>query len=638
MARFTDEAFEEIRNVTGAVVSPNGQYVAYCVGGQSLKGDKELHYIWVHEVKTGVNRQLTYSGNERGAVWMDDDTLVFSSARDEEVKRLLEKKKPVTAFYAMSIHGGEARYLFRVPVSGAKTAPIDGDRWMVYGIMDTSPPGDGNRELYRVYDEYPYHADGRGYVNKKRASLFVYSLVARKLTPITEPLFQVNQIMNRRVCPVISPDKKRIYYWGETFTTTNFHACDAYVYDVEKNESKKLFANDKHMLTHCFEWKDRVYFLGNDLKNDFFAVDLLSVDLSGNDYRVELSPDDYLSGAAVMDDCLWLVYSRHDRTDILRWVPGREPEFLFTPEYQVEGGLQRAGDVTFFPGRRPLETRQLVRVERQACAAVTKVSDGLAEKYSLAPSQPVSVVAPEGHTVQGWVIAPHNYVPGTKYPALLSIHGGPQGAYTSLLSPSMQRYAAEGYFVFFCNPRGSSNYGREFMDLEGKFGTVDFSDIMAFTDGVLEQYPDIDAGRMGVTGGSYGGYMTNWIIGHTSRFKAAISQRSISNWVSFYGCSDLSYFAQWGQKGTPWRNVEEVWWHSPLKYAHRVQTPTLFLQNDEDHRCPVEQAEQMLTALLERGIPARMVLFHNASHGVMSPRQQRINDDEIIRWLDKYTK
>ena len=114
-----------------------------------------------------------------------------------------------------------------------------------------------------------------------------------------------------------------------------------------------------------------------------------------------------------------------------------------------------------------------------------------------------------------------------------------------------------------------------------------------FTDEMLKKYPDIDPSRVGETGGSYGGFMTNWIIGHTDRFKAAASMVSISNWLSMYGTTDISYFVRWGQKGSPWRDWQSLWLHSPLKYADRVTTPTLFIQNEKDYRCPIEQAEQM---------------------------------------------
>jgi len=200
----------------------------------------------------------------------------------------------------------------------------------------------------------------------------------------------------------------------------------------------------------------------------------------------------------------------------------------------------------------------------------------------------------------------------------------------------MQSFAAAGYFVFFCNPHGSSNYGRQYMDLDNKYGTIDYNDLMAFTDAVLKAYPSIDPNRLGVTGGSYGGYMTNWIIGQTGRFRAAASIVSISNWVSMFGCTDIPFFVTDGQGGTPWDGMENLWEHSPLKYSGSVSTPTLFLQNQEDYRCPVEQAEQMFTALLMRDVPTRMVLFHKASHGNITPLQRKRRLSEIVAWFDKY--
>ena len=136
------------------------------------------------------------------------------------------------------------------------------------------------------------------------------------------------------------------------------------------------------------------------------------------------------------------------------------------------------------------------------------------------------------------------------------------------------------------------------MNIRGKFGTIDYDDLMKFTDVVLEKYEDIDRDNVHVTGGSYGGFMTNWIIGHTNRFKSAASQRSISNWLSFFGVSDIGYyFADDQNLADPFNSPEALWERSPLKYASDVRTPTLFIHSDEDYRCPLEQGIQMFTAL-----------------------------------------
>lgn len=633
MEKFANKSFEEIRNVTFAETSPDGKYVLYGVEGVCLENDKELGWLYLYDISRAESRQLTYSGNEPKAAWLNDHTIFFAGLRGES------PKEPATIFYALDIFGGEARELFRVPVKTADARAIDDDRLVIYGIHDNSSSEDGSQDLWDVYDEYPYHADGRSYINKKRARIWLYSLKSGELTPLTDPLFQTCQNMNNRVMPILSDDKNRLYYWGKKVTNMTHPAGDAYVCDLETRESRLLFKNDRYMLENCIEHHGRAYFLGYVVgDDDLTCQDVISIGPGEEEYQIDLAPDDTLHQLSYDGKRILLTFAKNDRTEIYSWIPGNEPEFFFSPEYKVEGNFHFVNGAIYYPGRAQLDMRQLVELKDGRCRAVTNVGADFLKKYSFSACEPVQVKCPEGHSVYGWVIKPHGYTPGKKYPGLLIVHGGPQAAYINNLDFSMQRYAAEGYFVFYCNPRGSSNYGRAHMDLQGKFGSIDYDDIMAFTDEVLRQYSDLDGEQLGVTGGSYGGFMSNWIVGHTDRFKGAIARNSISNWVSMYGCTDISYFVSWGQCGTPWSNVESLWGHSPLKYADKCQTPLLLLQNERDYRCPVEQAEQMLTVLLERNIPARMVLFHNASHSKMSPQQRRRTDDEIIAWLDTYVK
>ena len=203
----------------------------------------------------------------------------------------------------------------------------------------------------------------------------------------------------------------------------------------------------------------------------------------------------------------------------------------------------------------------------------------------------------------------------------------------------MQYWASRGYFVIFCNPTGSDGRGA-FMDIRGKYGTVDFDDLMAFCDAALAKYPEMDADNLFETGGSYGGFMTNWIIGHTDRFRACASQRSISNWTSFYGVSDIGPDFSEDQCGsTIWPDVEKFWWHSPMKYADKVKTPTLFLHSLEDYRCPVDQGYQMYSALIAHGVESRLVLFRGENHelsrsGNPKHRIRRLN--EITGWFEQH--
>jgi len=207
----------------------------------------------------------------------------------------------------------------------------------------------------------------------------------------------------------------------------------------------------------------------------------------------------------------------------------------------------------------------------------------------------------------------------------------------------MQVWASAGYFVFFTNPRGSDGKGTEFANIEAeRYMNWDYNDFMDFTDNVLEKHPQIDASRLGVTGGSYGGLMTNWIVGHTNRFKAAVTQRSITNFVSKCLTTDIGYFHNLSQMGTdPWTNYETFWDKSPLKYADKVKTPLLFLHSDQDYRCYMADAFQMFTALKMFGVETRMCLFHGENHELSrsgKPKNRLKRLEEITTWFDKYLK
>lgn len=248
----------------------------------------------------------------------------------------------------------------------------------------------------------------------------------------------------------------------------------------------------------------------------------------------------------------------------------------------------------------------------------------------------------DGETIDGWVLLPEDYDPQKKYPAVLDIHGGPKCAYGPVLFHEMQAWAAKGYIVFFCNPHGSDGRGNAFAYLDLQWGSIDYRQIMAFTDEVLKTYPAIDPKRVCCTGGSYGGYMSNWILGHTDRFCCIATQRSIANWVSMQGISDIPPNAHnevcradpYSEEG-----FAEMWDVSPLKYVQNAKTPTLIIHSEEDHRCPIAEGYQLYTALVYLKVPARMVVFHGENHdlsrtGKPAHRLRRL--EEITGWFDRH--
>jgi dipeptidyl aminopeptidase/acylaminoacyl peptidase len=247
-----------------------------------------------------------------------------------------------------------------------------------------------------------------------------------------------------------------------------------------------------------------------------------------------------------------------------------------------------------------------------------------------------------GNDLQGWILKPPSFDPSRAYPAIIEIHGGPRTQYGHLFMHEFYVLAAQGYVVTFCNPRGSRGYGEEHAKaIWNRWGSVDYDDLMAWTD-LLEEKPYIDSQRMGVTGGSYGGYMTNWIIGHTDRFRAAITQRSVSNLISMYGSSDFNWsFQQEFGDQPPWEAFESYWQQSPISHIGDATTPTLVIHSEDDLRCPIEQGEQIFVALKKLGVDTEMIRFPDEPHGLSrggrtDRRVKRL--EHILRWFDRYLK
>ncbi|MBQ6602648.1 MAG: S9 family peptidase [Eubacterium sp.] len=273
---------------------------------------------------------------------------------------------------------------------------------------------------------------------------------------------------------------------------------------------------------------------------------------------------------------------------------------------------------------------------------LTQFNTDLCAEYEYSRPEPFTFTDDRGVEIDGWVMKPADFDENKTYPAILDVHGGPKTVYGSCYFHEMQLWASEGYFVFFCNPVGGDGRGDTFADIRGIYGGPDYEDIMQFTDEVLKRYPQIDPARVGVTGGSYGGFMTNWIIGHTDRFAAAASQRSIANWLAFYETSDIGYFFAGDQAGgTPWTRTEKLWDQSPLKYADRVKTPTLFIHSDQDYRCPLSEGIQMFTAIKDHGVEARMCIFKGENHELSrsgKPKHRVRRLKEITEWFSRFLK
>ena len=271
--------------------------------------------------------------------------------------------------------------------------------------------------------------------------------------------------------------------------------------------------------------------------------------------------------------------------------------------------------------------------------ALTSLNEALRREVALQDAETFWFRSFDGTAVQGWLMKPVGFVPGSKYPLILNIHGGPHSAYGYSFSDRTQQQASAGFGVLYINPRGSIGYGQAFSDGSLlNWGGGDFQDLMNGLDDAIARNAWIDPTRLGVTGGSYGGFMTNWVITQTPRFKAAVAAASISNLISFYGTSLYTDLVEAEFRGLPWKNYGMLWQWSPLAHVEGVTTPTLFLHGENDHDVPITQAEEMYVALRKQGVDATLARYPDEGHGFRQPKHVADSNRRLLDWFEKYLK
>jgi dipeptidyl aminopeptidase/acylaminoacyl peptidase len=280
------------------------------------------------------------------------------------------------------------------------------------------------------------------------------------------------------------------------------------------------------------------------------------------------------------------------------------------------------------------------KARRLALRQLTRFNQDWLDQVKLSEPEQLWVKSFDGERIQGWLMRPPDFNPKRKYPLLLYIHGGPHAQYGNTFFHEFQWHAARGYVVFYTNPRGSMGYSEDFARcIRGDWGNLDYRDLMAAVDQAVK-LPYIDSKRLAVAGGSYGGYMTNWIIGHTDRFRCAVADRSVVNMHSMFGTCDFAFSSDGYWAGNPWSQPKKLLQQSPLSYVSQVKTPLLILHSEGDLRCPIEQAEQLFTALKRLKKEVLFVRYpQETSHGLsrMGPPDLRLDRlQRIGQWLDQH--
>ena len=645
--------------LSGLELSPDKNQAAFVVHTSDFEDNKYLSNIWLFNCTTLEYKKLTSLNEEKNFIWLDNNTVLFPALRDEKLEKRIKEGEHWTVFYAIDIRGGEAYEYMRIPMKVKSIKKIADEKFLLtaaydhYGINLHSHKGEEKAKAidlikenkdYEILDEIPFWANGEGFTNKKRDRLYLFDKGTKDIVPIS------NQFENVTVTSI--KDGKALYV-SSNYTNKMELTTGLYMYDLYNSQALCLVED----LEYYIEFAE---FVGDDIVVAATAMDKYGINQNFNFYKLQngelefLCRHDYGLYNTTGSDCRYGAGELKRSAHNCLYFISTENKSSFVKKLSLDGNIEKltadigsvdcfdiCSEGMIFIGLRGGSLQEIYTLQNNVETQITKFNEKIKETKTIVKPETLNFDN-YGVNIEGFVLKPVNFDENQSYPGILDIHGGPKTVYGEIFYHEMQYWANEGYFVFFCNPRGSDGRGDEFADIRGKYGTIDYDDLMKFTEKVLEKYPQIDRSRIGVTGGSYGGFMTNWIIGHTDRFKCAVSQRSISNWISKFGTTDIGYYFNADQNlSTPWDNVEKMWFHSPLKYADLAVTPTLFIHSEEDYRCWLAEGLQMFTALKYHGVDARLCMFRGENHELSrsgKPRHRVRRLEEITNWFEKYLK
>ncbi len=647
MKKIVDATMLEYKSLSQVTYSPDGKTIAFVsrVADYAANCYRKDIYVVREDKET---YQLTYTGDVACYTWTPDNKIAYVG------------KGP--ALYLIDPQGGDPAMLCVFDSKAvSKLGYVEGGCFRFVGEYRLPKPVDPHltplpdREaVYYTFDELPTMKENKGTQSGKRNVLCLIDPASGKVEKISDPACSVVNVTG---------DDKTIVYTEVAYNANGVREEDVsiFTYDVADGNKVKVMDRSELMYRTCevfaHLWGDRILVFGSKgdrygyvQSPDAWVIDRKTLKMTRlfefNDYGTNVAYRNALTDLdspggmmKVVDGKVWFTNTR-DHYTYLRWF-GDDGKWSgdYTPDGDCDG-FDIHGDSIVYSG---FYGDRLCEIYENG-VQLTRMNERIQEEYTISTPEYLSYVNSEGYRIDGWVMKPIGYEPGKKYPVILDIHGGPRCNFGELFFHEHQVWANDGYFCFFCNPRGGEGRDDDFADCWGpKMGDVDYRDIMDFVDVALKAYPDADEKKMGVMGGSFGGYMTNWIIGHTDRFAAACSQRSISNWTSFeHATGGIGYY--WSKNFMLARTVENaeyLWDRSPLKYAPNAKTPTLFINSNQDNVCWQDQGIQMFTALKLAGTPAKMCFFRHEGHelsrsGSPVPRLARLK--EIHAWMDRYLK
>jgi len=642
----TPEDYFAFKFISDPHISPDGKSVAYVQTVIDAKKNRRDSSIWLAAAGgSGAPRRLSAEGfGSSSPRWSPDGkTLAFLSARNTDSSST-ETPKPQIFLLSMTSGGeGIALTKLRNGVQSYQWSP-DGGRIAVVsssGPMDGIAPADRKSDV-RHYTHIQYKFNDSGWYDDKRRHLWVVNIANGEAKQLTD-----GQDWND-TDPQWSPDGTLIAFVSDRTGKALDDSHNTDVWTILATAGSLTKISDHAFDDDSPRWSPdgkQILFAGRTALHQFPKL-YVANSSGGSPSQLAVKDLDLIPGE--------LHWPAPESALFAAGVKGETQVFradltahTFAPVTSGERGVhavdvnQAAGKMVYLANDfRHSDDLYISNLDGAGEHQLTHINGDLWSQLELQPVERLPYKSTDGWPIEGFFVKPVGWQAGKKYPMVLVIHGGPEGMFGVDWYHEFQIYAAKGWAVFFCNPRGSTGYGEKFERGEiNNWGGMDYQDVMAGVDAALKQNPWIDTDKLGVTGGSYGGYLTNWIVGHTNHFKAAVTLRSVSNFISDEGTRDGAYGHEEYFKGIMFDDFAQYWDASPLKYARNVHTPTLVLHSDFDFRVPIEQGEQWFRALQHYGVPSELVLFPRENHNLTRTGEPKHLVESLnwqLYWFDRY--
>lgn len=639
-------------------VSPDGKRAAFLVERMNKK-DK-CYYTNVYTVGSNGRglKQLTFGKrNDLCPRWSPDGKLLA----------FVRKKETISQIWTLPMDGGEAR-----PLTRLKRGTVSDLSWSPNGKklaflfhplgkeVETDKKGKAKMPVYRHYKDIFYRFDGQGYFDSEFTHVWVADARSGKAKQLVSGDYH-------DMFPCWSPDGQEVAFISQRFKDWQLRLDEFEIYRISVNGGKVKNVNAPNGPKEGLAWspdgKDLAYLGHQQPYHSWGAInyDLNTISKTGKNHKVygqkldrtaypltlgDITPSFVVTSPAFGVDGKNVYYNIANdgrqavmcaNLDSGAVVPMTEEDAL-----AVTFSLSGTGSKLVYHGAMLDSPDEIfcVDLKSKSTTQLTHLNRAYVRSRNFNPAEEVEFRNGR-QKLMGWIVKPLDFNAKKKYPFVLNIHGGPRCQYGRTFYHEMYVLAANGYVVMYTNPRGSQGYGMKFADtITGKWAEPAMGDLMAAVDYALS-LGYVDKNKLGVTGGSYGGYMTNWIVTHTNQFSAAVTQRCVSDMSSMFGSSDVGWDMSWEFKGPPWKQRETYQKWSPITYIEKCKTPLLIIHSEGDLRCNIEQGDQVFTSLKYLKREVEYVRFPEEFHGLSRhgrPDRREARLSFIAGWFDKFLK